>query len=67
MRAVSYMYSVKVLVKFFGQLGHPKISESFLFYFYYFSPLPVLTMCDLATGILLLVLDDSLMRSTENP
>lgn len=61
------MYSVKALVKFFGQFGHPKISETFKFYFYYFSPLPVLTVCDLAAGILLLVLDDSLMRSTENP
>lgn len=67
MRAESYMHSVKALVKFSGQAGHPKISGTFQFYFYYFSPLPILATCDLAAGILMLVLDDPLMRSTENP
>lgn len=65
MIAESYMYSIKVLVKFFWQFGHPTFLE--LFYFYYFSPLPVLTTCDLPGGILLLVLHDPLMRSTEKP
>lgn len=63
------MHNVKISEnnKFSEQFGHHKISETFLLYSDYFSPLPIVTTCDLAAEILMLLLDNPVMRRTENP